>query len=171
MFVDEEDEMPRARAQECGIVYDSQTSGRTEFFISMKKPVIKPEPVSALLMSEAIPTLDGQGLLDDAKFLLTAKWLCPEDEEDHVLFTKASGTLMLRASQDDDNVHRLKWELTIHANNAQVGYAAIVLRPGDMNGSTTGRLIKEALDAAEEEFKKWSDALAEARRQLEDTKA
>lgn len=137
----------------------------------MKKPVIKNQPMSTLGIARSIPVLDAQGIHEDHTFLSGAKWAVQEDEEDHVLYTKAAGTLMLRGTQDDDNEHRLKWELTLHANEAQVGYAAIVLRPGDMNGSTTGRLIKEALEAAEEEFKKWSDALAEARRQLEDTKA
>jgi hypothetical protein len=119
------------------------------------------------VIAEAIPTLDGQGILDDNTFLSGAAWAILEDEEDHVLYEKCNGTLKLRASQDDDNQHRLKWELTIHTKEAQVGYAAITLRPGDMNGSTTGRLVKEALEAGDEEFKKWSDALSTARALLQ----
>ncbi len=118
-------------------------------------------------MAKAIPTLDGQGILEDHSMLCAAHWECQEDTEDHTLYIKSGGTLQLRASQDDDNEHRLKWELTIHANNAQVGYASIVLRPGDMNGSSTSRLVKEALEAADEEFKKWSDALSTARALLQ----
>jgi hypothetical protein len=129
----------------------------------MKKPVIKNQPVSTLVLATAIPTLDGQGILDDNTFLTGAGWEIVEDEEDHVLYQKKDSTLKLRASQDDDNQHRLKWELTIHAGETQVGYATITLRPGDMNGSTTKRLVEEALEAGDEEFKKWSDALNAAR--------
>jgi hypothetical protein len=133
----------------------------------MKKPVIKNNPRSTLVMATAIPVLDAQGLHDDDVFLSDAVWEVIEDDEDHVFYQKADGTLKLRASQDEDNQHRLKWELTIHAADAQVGYAAITLRPGDMNGSTTARLVKEALEAADEEFKKWSDALSTARALLQ----
>jgi hypothetical protein len=132
----------------------------------MKKPVIKNQPVSTLVIAEAILTLDGQGIHDDHTFLTGATWEVVEDDEDHVLYHKPGGVLRLRGSQDEDNEHRLKWELSIHANETQVGYAALTLRPGDLNGSTTQLLTKDALKAAEEEFKKWSDALAEARRSL-----
>jgi len=133
----------------------------------MKKPVVKNQPVSALLLASSVPTLDGQGILEDHSMLCGANWECHEDHEDHTLYRKSGGTLQLRCTQDDDNEHRVKWELTIHANDAQVGYAAIVLRPGDMNGSNTQRLVKEALEAADEEFKKWSDALSTARALLQ----
>jgi hypothetical protein len=129
----------------------------------MKKPVIKNQPISALVFATALPVLDGQGILDDNTFLLGAAWEINEDVEDHVLYQKKGGSLRLRLNQDDDNQHRLKWELTIHAGETQVGYATIILRPGDMNGSTTKRLVEEALEAGDAEFKKWSDALSEAR--------
>lgn len=133
----------------------------------MKKPVIKNQPVSTLVIAQAILTLDSQGIYDDHTFLIGAKWEVMEDDEDHVLYQKPGGVLRLRGSQDEDNEHRIKWELSIHANETQVGYAALTLRPGDLNGSTTLRLIKEALESADAEFKKWSDALSTARAQLQ----
>lgn len=132
----------------------------------MKKKPTEVVERSNLVIADAIPTLDSQGLHDDDVFLSGAGWEVAEDEEDHVLYSKAGGVLKLRGSQSDENEHRLKWELTVHAQNTQVGYAVLVLRPGDMSGSTTSRLIKEAVDGGEEELNKWKDALAEARRAL-----
>lgn len=134
----------------------------------MKRPTTPTAPKTvaeplALVLAEVVPTLDPKGLEEDAGMLTSSGWTCDENVEDHATFLKSNGTLKLTCGQDDDMPHRLKWELTIHANNTQVGYALIVLRPGDMNGSTVGRLIKEAVEVAEAEFRKWSDALAEAR--------
>lgn len=133
----------------------------------MKKPEIKNQPVSTLGIARAIPTLDGQGIHEDNTFLTGAKWEVTEDTEENAVWSKSDSALRLRASQDEDNEHRIKWELSIHANGTQVAYASIVLRPGDMNGSTTKRLIEEALEAGDEEFKKWSDALSAARALLQ----
>lgn len=121
---------------------------------------------SNLVIADAITVLDAQGLHDDDVFLSSAEWEVVEDEEDHVLYAKANGVLKLRGSQSEENEHRIKWELTIHARGTQVGYAVIVLRPGDMNGSTTSRMINEAVTVGEEELNKWKDALSEARRAL-----
>jgi hypothetical protein len=128
----------------------------------------QPETVerSNLVMADAIPMLDPVGLHDDDVFLADSGWEVNEDVEDHVTYLKAGGVLKLTGGQSEEIEHRLKWELSIHANNTQVGYSMIVLRPGDMNGSTITRLIKEAVDGGQAELNKWSDALAEARRQL-----
>jgi hypothetical protein len=139
----------------------------------MKKPVAKIEPAvetkperSYLVIAQSVPTLDAEGLHDDDIFLSDAGWEVREDVEDHVTYEKASGVLKLVGGQADENEHRVKWELSIHSNNTQVGYATITLRPGDMNGSTTQRLIKEAVESGQAEVNKWTDALAEARRAL-----
>lgn len=131
----------------------------------MKKPnnPAKPTERTNLVIAESIPMLDPIGLRDDDAMLSDSGWEITENVEDHVAYLKSNGTLKLTGGQSEDFEHRVKWELTIHANNTQVGYAWIVLRPGDMNGSTVGRLVKEAVEAAEAEFKTWSDALAEAR--------
>jgi hypothetical protein len=134
----------------------------------MKAPAVKVKAErSNLVMADSIPVIDSQGLHDDDVFLSSATWEVLEDVEDHVTYQKLGGTLRLRGGQDEDNQHRIKWEMTIHTNEVQVGYAALTLRPGDMNGSTTKRLIEEALEAAEAEFNKWSDALSAARALLQ----
>jgi hypothetical protein len=73
----------------------------------MKKPVIKNQPVSTLVIAQAILTLDSQGIYDDHTFLIGAKWEVMEDDEDHVLYHKPGGVLRLRGSQDEDNEHRI----------------------------------------------------------------
>jgi hypothetical protein len=123
----------------------------------------QPNPAATTMALAAIPMLDPQGLYDDHTMLLGSGWVADENEEDRSTYLKSNGVLRLTCGQDENSEHRLKWELTLHANNASVGYSLIVLRPGDMNGSTVGRLIKEALATSEKEFKVWSDALAEVR--------
>jgi hypothetical protein len=117
---------------------------------------------SNLALAESA-TLDSEGLHHDDTNLSDAGWEVLEDTPVHVLYQKSS-VLRLRASHDEVNKHRLKWEMGVHVNGTQIGYAAITLRPGDMNGSTVGLLINNAITEAEAEFNRWSDALAEARR-------
>lgn len=131
-----------------------------------KSPTEEPTKRDTLVLAEAIAVLDSQGLRDDDMFLSEADWEVAENDEVHVLYSKAGGVLKLRGSQAEENEHRIKWELAIIARGTQVGYSAIVLRPGDMSGVTTHRLINEAVTVGEEELNKWKDALAEARRGL-----
>jgi len=118
---------------------------------------------AALLMS-ASPTLDPEGLENDYNFLIEAGWKESVNTNEGAEFTKAVVQLAVRQSQD--NAHRVLWELSVMAEATKVGYAAEVKRPGDLDEETLKALIKKAVKGGEEELKKWTDALAEARRTL-----
>jgi hypothetical protein len=118
-----------------------------------------PEAVAAFIPGAAF--IDPDGLTEDLKRLTENEWQIGVVQAGSVGASKDSVTIVATQAK---NKFRLSWALSIHSkDNVKLGYAEAELRPGDLEDETVYRLVTAALEAGEEEVKKWSDALALAR--------
>lgn len=128
--------------------------------------------MSDAILFSGVPTIDPEGVATDSDLLKGVGWKCDEIGENYCTWTRANGVVHLRAAISQDNFHRLLWEISIFTPGAdssytQVGYSKITLRPGDLSQKILSALIKDAVKTGEAEINKLTDALAEARRQIE----